>query len=471
MAGMSEWQNRPLASVYPVVFIDCVNVKVRDGQVANRPVYLAVAVTAEGHRDILGLWIGDGGEGAKHWLQVLTEIKNRGAADVLMLVCDGLTGLPDAVNTVWPATIVQTSSVHTPRWRETPAGHRASGRGPMQTRCLRGPHADQSLPLEAGRELASGSCATSAEMRYQRGRPVGDGRAGRRPRGRHPPARTAAGLSPDPAYRPRLPAHPRRPLPRPLPRTTPGRPRRARPAPVPRDQGTWLHRRPQPAAPLPQPGPHEGDRPVTTPRHASRLLLTDPKPAPGGNGLLERIATACPEMTALANLLRGFAALLKPAEGNDVKLTEWIMAARAVDLRHLRSLTNGLEIDRPATDAADRLDRQRAAAGPARRSPHQRRPELHRTPALEVPDLVRRLRHPRGPPARHHHRPLVGRDRSVHPHRPQQRRKRGHQPRDQARRPRSPRLPQPHQPTPTHTLRHHPPSPRTPPHRLKSKTQ
>ncbi|XNR87231.1 IS256 family transposase [Streptomyces sp. R-74717] len=112
MAGMTEWQNRPLDSVYPVVFIDCVNVKVRDGQVANRPVYMALAVTAEGHRDILGLWVGDGGEGAKYWLQVLTEIKNRGARDVLMLVCDGLTGLPDAVNTVWPATIVQTCVVH-----------------------------------------------------------------------------------------------------------------------------------------------------------------------------------------------------------------------------------------------------------------------------------------------------------------------------------------------------------------------
>ncbi|MEC4020019.1 IS256 family transposase [Streptomyces sp. H27-D2] len=112
MAGMAEWQNRPLDSVYPVVFIDCVNVKVRDGQVANRPIYMALAVTAEGHRDILGLWVGDGGEGAKYWMQVLTEIKNRGARDVLMLVCDGLTGLPDAVNTVWPATIVQTCVVH-----------------------------------------------------------------------------------------------------------------------------------------------------------------------------------------------------------------------------------------------------------------------------------------------------------------------------------------------------------------------
>lgn len=112
MAGMAEWQNRPLDRVYPVVFIDCVNVKVRDGQVANRPVYMALAVTAEGHRDILGLWVGDGGEGAKYWLQVLTEIKNRGVDDVLMLVCDGLTGLPDAVNTVWPRTIVQTCVVH-----------------------------------------------------------------------------------------------------------------------------------------------------------------------------------------------------------------------------------------------------------------------------------------------------------------------------------------------------------------------
>ncbi|MET7665929.1 IS256 family transposase [Streptomyces sp. NPDC005463] len=112
LAGMSEWQNRPLDAVYPVVFVDCVNVKVRDGQVANRPVYMAVAVTADGHRDILGLWVGDGGEGAKYWLQVLTEIKNRGASDVLMLVCDGLSGLPDAVNTVWPQAIVQTCVVH-----------------------------------------------------------------------------------------------------------------------------------------------------------------------------------------------------------------------------------------------------------------------------------------------------------------------------------------------------------------------
>jgi transposase-like protein len=110
--GMVEWQNRPLDCVYPVIFIDAIHVKIRDGQVANRPIYVALAVTCEGHRDILGLWAGDGGEGAKYWLHVLTELKNRGVADVLMVVCDGLTGLPDAITTVWPQTITQTCVVH-----------------------------------------------------------------------------------------------------------------------------------------------------------------------------------------------------------------------------------------------------------------------------------------------------------------------------------------------------------------------
>jgi putative transposase len=112
MDGMAEWQNRPLDRVYPVVFLDAINVKIRDGKVANRPIYVALAVTAEGTRDILGLWAGDGGEGAKFWLSVCTELKNRGAEDVLMAVCDGLTGLPEAINTVWPKTVVQTCVVH-----------------------------------------------------------------------------------------------------------------------------------------------------------------------------------------------------------------------------------------------------------------------------------------------------------------------------------------------------------------------
>jgi putative transposase len=114
MEGMAEWQSRPLDPVYAVVFIDAIQVKIREGQVANRPVYLALGVTVDGTRDILGLWAGEhgNGEGAKFWLRVLSEIKNRGTRDVLMVVCDGLKGLPDAVNSVWEKTIVQTCIVH-----------------------------------------------------------------------------------------------------------------------------------------------------------------------------------------------------------------------------------------------------------------------------------------------------------------------------------------------------------------------
>jgi putative transposase len=110
--GMTEWQNRPLDAVYPVIFLDAVHVKIRDGKVANRPIYLALAVTVEGTRDILGLWAGDGGEGAKFWLQVLTELRNRGVADVCMVVCDGLKGLPDAIEATWPQAVVQTCVIH-----------------------------------------------------------------------------------------------------------------------------------------------------------------------------------------------------------------------------------------------------------------------------------------------------------------------------------------------------------------------
>jgi len=112
LEGMAEWQSRPLDAVYPVVFIDCIHVKIRDGQVANRPVYVALGVTVDGERDILALWAGDGGEGAKYWLRVLTEIRNRGVQDVLIMVCDGLKGLPDAIGQVWPRTITRTCVVH-----------------------------------------------------------------------------------------------------------------------------------------------------------------------------------------------------------------------------------------------------------------------------------------------------------------------------------------------------------------------
>jgi putative transposase len=114
LEGMAEWQNRPLDPVYPVIFIDAIHVKIREGNVANRPIYVALGVTVNGERDILGLWAGEhgDGEGAKYWLRVLSEMKNRGVADVLMVVCDGLKGLPDAVTAVWDKTIVQTCIVH-----------------------------------------------------------------------------------------------------------------------------------------------------------------------------------------------------------------------------------------------------------------------------------------------------------------------------------------------------------------------
>jgi len=125
---MGEWQNRPLDAVYPVIFIDAINVKIRDGQVANRPVYVALAVTCDGERDVLGLWAGEhgDGEGAKYWLKVLTEIKNRGVTDVCTIVCDGLKHLPAAVAQVWPQTIVQACIVHYADIVVMPIGRRKS---------------------------------------------------------------------------------------------------------------------------------------------------------------------------------------------------------------------------------------------------------------------------------------------------------------------------------------------------------
>ena len=109
---MNDWSNRPLDGVYAAVFIDAVMVKVRDGQVANRPIYAAIGVSLAGEKDVLGLWAGTGGEGAKFWMAVLTDLKNRGVADVFFLVCDGLKGLPEVVNNVWPLATVQSCIIH-----------------------------------------------------------------------------------------------------------------------------------------------------------------------------------------------------------------------------------------------------------------------------------------------------------------------------------------------------------------------
>ena len=112
LEDMTAWQSRPLDLVYPVIFIDAIQVKIRDGRVANRPVYTVVGVTVGGKRDMLGLWVGDGGEGAEYWHQVLSEIRNRGVNDVLFLVCDGLRGLVESVADVWPLAVVQTCVLH-----------------------------------------------------------------------------------------------------------------------------------------------------------------------------------------------------------------------------------------------------------------------------------------------------------------------------------------------------------------------
>ena len=112
MEEMTDWANRPLDGVYAAIFIDAIVVKVRDGQVGNRPIYAAIGVSLAGEKDVLGLWAGTGGEGAKFWLSVLTDLKNRGINDVFFLVCDGLKGLPDVVSNVWPLTTTQTCIIH-----------------------------------------------------------------------------------------------------------------------------------------------------------------------------------------------------------------------------------------------------------------------------------------------------------------------------------------------------------------------
>lgn len=110
---LTEWQSRPLDAVFPVVFIDALMVKIRDGVVANRPVYLAIGIDCDGAKQVLGMWVGAStGESAKFWMSVLAELRNRGVRDVCILCCDGLSGLPEAATTVWPQVTVQLCVVH-----------------------------------------------------------------------------------------------------------------------------------------------------------------------------------------------------------------------------------------------------------------------------------------------------------------------------------------------------------------------
>ena len=112
MDDVREWQQRPLDDVYPVLFLDALVLKVREGgTVQRRACYLALGVTLEGERDVLGMWFQET-EGAKFWMQVLSELKQRGVADILLCCVDGLKGFPEAIEAIYPATVVQTCVVH-----------------------------------------------------------------------------------------------------------------------------------------------------------------------------------------------------------------------------------------------------------------------------------------------------------------------------------------------------------------------
>jgi putative transposase len=125
LEDVKAWQSRPLEPMYPIVYLDALHVKLRsEGQVQNHAVYLALAITREGQKELLGLWVGEA-EGAKFWLRVLTELKERGLEDILVACVDGLAGFPEAIASVYPATRIQRCIVHMVRnslryvgWRE-----------------------------------------------------------------------------------------------------------------------------------------------------------------------------------------------------------------------------------------------------------------------------------------------------------------------------------------------------------------
>ena len=109
---VTEWQNRPLDAIYPIVYLDCIVVKIRqDNRVINKAVFLALAINLEGEKELLGMWFAEN-EGAKFWLNVLTELQNRGVEDILIACVDGLKGFPEAINTVYPETHIQLCIVH-----------------------------------------------------------------------------------------------------------------------------------------------------------------------------------------------------------------------------------------------------------------------------------------------------------------------------------------------------------------------
>ena len=108
---VKAWQARPLDPIYPIVYLDCIHVKVREGAVRVKAVYLAIGITMQGNKEVLGLWLAQT-EGAKFWLQVVTELRNRGVQDIFIACVDGLKGFPEAIEAVFPRTVVQLCIVH-----------------------------------------------------------------------------------------------------------------------------------------------------------------------------------------------------------------------------------------------------------------------------------------------------------------------------------------------------------------------
>ena len=239
LEGLAEWQSRPLDPVYAVLFLDAIHVKIRDGQVANRPIYVALGVTADGERDILGLWAGEhgDGEGAKYWLRVLTEIKNRGVADVLMVICDGLKGFPEAIAATWPQAVTQTCIVHLLRNSFRYASRRdwdklAKDLRPIYTAATDAEALDRFAEFCGTWEARYPAIIKLWETRLGRVHPV----PGLRPRDPHPDHHHQRHRVPE------RPVPPQRQSPRPLP-----------------------HRAGRPQAPLPghhQPGPHRPRTPA-----------------------------------------------------------------------------------------------------------------------------------------------------------------------------------------------------------------
>lgn len=166
MEEVKTWQSRPLDAVYPIVYLDALVVKIRDaGHVRNRAIYVAIGVNLKGNKEVLGLWTGEA-EGAKFWLQVLTDMKNRGVADIFIACVDGLTGFPKAIETVFPQAQVQLCIVHQVRaslnyvsWKQ-----RKAVAADLQTIYRASTVEDAYFKLEAFAEKWDGTYPTISQM-------------------------------------------------------------------------------------------------------------------------------------------------------------------------------------------------------------------------------------------------------------------------------------------------------------------